>query len=313
MRVAPAHRRTRASRRRGFALVELVAALFITLVLGAAVVRLLDRSHRFARGIATMADQRAQLAVAAFAVEGALAAVAPGDGDLVAGSDSSVHVRGAVGSAVACAIGAGTIDVADPHLSSGATLTWWNTAPQPGDSLAILDEGSSPAADDDAWYHGAITAIASRAAACLHTPYLDSIADVSTHGWRVSVAPPLPATILPGAVVRVQRAERFALYRSASEWMLGWTEWNHATAAWNTIQPVAGPLLPYASPGATSGFSIRWVDSTWATVAPVPGSAARGAYLAFGGTTRELVRVDGVARGTRRDSLTLRLVLRNPP
>ena len=313
MRMTSIQPGARASRRRGFALVELLAALIITLVLGAAVVRLLDRSQRFARGFATMADQRAQLPVAAFAVEGALAAIAPGDGDLVAGSDSSVHLHGTVGSAVACAIGAGTIDVADPQLASGATLTWWNTAPQPGDSVAILDEGSSLAADDDTWYHGALSAIATRAAPCLHTPYLDSILDASSRGWRLAVAQPLPATILPGAVVRIQRPERFALYRSAGEWMLGWTEWNHAAAAWNTIQPVAGPLLPYAAPGATSGFSIRWVDSTGAAVAPGAGGGARGAYVGFGGTTRELVRVDGVARPSRRDSLTLRLVLRNAP
>ncbi|MCC6931488.1 MAG: hypothetical protein IT359_21040 [Gemmatimonadaceae bacterium] len=297
----------------GFALVELLAALVITLLLGAAVVRLLDRSNRFARGVATMADQRAQLAVAAFAVDGALAAVAPGDGDLVAGSDSSIHLQGTVGCAVACAVGAGSIDVADPHLSSGATLTWWNTAPQPGDSVAILDEGASPAGHDDAWYHGAITAIALRAAPCLHSPYLDSIADAATQGWRLTLSPSLPATVLPGSVVRVRRAERFALYRSAGEWMLGWTEWNHGAAAWNTIQPVAGPLLPYAAPGATSGFSVRWVDSAGASVTPTPASTARGAYVALGATTRQQVRVDGVARGARRDSLTLRLVLRNSP
>ncbi|HEX4936158.1 MAG TPA: hypothetical protein VFV33_23415, partial [Gemmatimonadaceae bacterium] len=139
------------TRRAGIALVELLAALVITALLGSAVVRLLDRSQRFARGVATTADQRAQLSAAAAAIEGVLAPVAPGEGDLVAGSDSSVHLQGVVGSGVACAIGSGTIDLADPHVASGATLTWWNSAPQGGDSIAILDEGSAPSSVDDAW------------------------------------------------------------------------------------------------------------------------------------------------------------------
>ncbi|HEX4934931.1 MAG TPA: hypothetical protein VFV33_17195, partial [Gemmatimonadaceae bacterium] len=191
--------------------------------------------------------------------------------------------------------------------------TWWNSTPQGGDSIAILDEGSASSAVDDSWHRGAITAVTTRPGACLRSPYLDSIADAATTGWRLTIAPPLPATVRPGAVVRVLRPERFALYRSSGEWMLGWTEWNHAAASWSPIQPVAGPLLPYALPGSTSGFSVRWIDSAGLAIPPTPGSNARGALVSLGATTRDLVRMDGVARGFRRDSLLLRLWLRNAP
>lgn len=297
----------------GFALVELLAALIITSVLGAAVFRLVDRSQRFARGVATLADQRAQLAVATFAVDGALQAVAAGDGDLVAGSDSSVVYQGNVGSAVACAVSGATFDVADQRLASGATLTWWNTAPQPGDSLALFDEGATSAASDDRWHHSAIATVAGRTNACLHTVYLDSIADAGSVGWRVTTTAPIPSSVAPGAVVRFTRPERFALYRSSGEWMLGWSEWSHGAATWNTIQPVAGPLLPYASGTSTSGFRITWFDSSGAVVAPAPGVAARSATLSLGATTRVAVRVDGIARGARRDSVTHRVLLRSLP
>lgn len=258
-----------------------------------------------------MADERAQLAVAAFALDATLAPVSSVEGDLVAGSDSSVHVLANVGSAVACTVGTRSFDVADVRVASGATLTWWNATPQPGDSVAMLDEGGAPGASDDRWHRDVLLGASPRTASCLHSGYVDSIADAASVGWRLTTAATIPPTVRAGAIVRVVRPQRFALYRASGEWMLGWTEWNPATTAWNTIQPVAGPLLPYAPPGATSGFAIRWVDSTGNAVAPSSGARAAAAILTLGATTRDQVRIDGVRRGARRDSLTVRLTLRN--
>ncbi|MEP7382174.1 MAG: prepilin-type N-terminal cleavage/methylation domain-containing protein [Gemmatimonadota bacterium] len=300
---------------RGFVLVELVAALVITGLIGAALYRLVDRSQRFARGIALIADERAQLAVAGYAVEGAVQGIAPGDGDLLGGADSAVVYLGHVGSAMVCSLGVGgaTLDVAAPSIASGASLTWWNTAPQGGDSLVVLDEGVAAGAADDRFVHSALVAVAPLRNACLTSPYLDSIADAGSIGWRLTPAAPLPATVVVGAVLRVLRPERFALYRSGSEWTMGWTEWNGASGGWNVIQPVAGPLLPYASSGRTSGFSLQWQDSTGRVLAPAPGVPARSLDLSFGAVTRQQVRLDGANRGLRRDSLTLRIPLRNAP
>ena len=304
---------TTAARFRGFALVELLAALAITSLLGAALFRLVDRSQRFAQGIALMADERAQISVAQFAVEGELLGIAALDGDLLAGSDSAIAYLGNVGNALVCTRAAATVDFAAPILASGVTLTWWNTAPQPGDSVMLFDEGASPGASDDRWFHTAIAAIGTLPNACLHTAYTDSIADAGSIGWRLTASQPLPATIQAGAVARIARPARIALYRSSGEWMMGWTEWNAATASWNIIQPVAGPLLPYARPGMTSGLSFGWRDSLGAAVVPAPGATARSVELGIGAVTRRAVRVDGVAWGGRRDSVTKRIPLRNTP
>jgi prepilin-type N-terminal cleavage/methylation domain-containing protein len=297
--------------RRGFALVELLAALVISAVLGAALLRLVDRSARFARGVALMADQRAQLAVATFAVEGALLGIAARDGDLRGGADSSVTYLANVGSAVACAVGAGGVDLPPSAIASGVTLSWWNTAPQPGDSLVILDEGAATGAADDRWYRGEISSIAALPDACRYTPLLDSIADAGRSGWRVTAVPALPATVVAGAPVRVLRPERFALYRSSGEWTLGWTEWNPSAGAWNVIQPVAGPLLPYAPAPSTSGIAFAWLDSLGGAVVPSPSATPRLLQLTLGALTRQAVRVDGVAAGVRRDSLTVGIPMRN--
>ncbi len=304
---------TRRTHRRGFVLVELLAALVITASLGAALFRLVDRSQRFTRGLALMADERAQLAVAGFAIEGAVQSLDATDGDLLSGSDSAVAFLGNVGSALACSLGPGSafVDVAPPSIASGATLTWWNTSPQPGDTLVALDEGTSPGAADDRFVHVALRSAAALRNACLTTPYLDSIADAGTVGWRLTPVTPLPATVATGAVLRIVRPERFALYRSGAEWTVGWTEWNATSAAWNVIQPVAGPLLPYAPLGRTSGLAFQWHDSTGAPLAPAPHTPARALDLSLGAVTRQLVRADGVARAQRRDSLSIRIPLRN--
>jgi len=297
--------------RRGFALVELLAALVISAVLGAALLRLVDRSARFTRGVAQMADQRAQLAVATFAVEGALLGIAAADGDLRGVADSSVAYLATVGSAVACAVGAGGVDLPPTVIASGATLTWWNTAPQSGDSLVILDDGGAAGAMDDRWVHGEVASIAALPDACRYTPLLDSVADAGRTGWRVTVSPPLPATVIAGAPVRLLRPERFALYRSSGEWMLGWTEWNAGSGSWNVIQPVAGPLLPYAAAPSTSGLALAWRDSLGAAITPSPIALPRQLQLSLGALTRQVVRIDGVATGLRRDSLTVRIPMRN--
>jgi prepilin-type N-terminal cleavage/methylation domain-containing protein len=297
--------------RSGFSLVELLAALVISGVLAAATFRLLDRSQRHARGIAQAADERAQLAVAAFATEGELQGVSPGDGDLLAGSDSAIAYLGDVGSGVACALTPTSVLLPPSILSSGAMLTWWNTSPQAGDSLMIYDEGTTLATSDDRWSRSAVAAVAPLVNACIHTAFLDSIADLGAIGWRITTTTPLSPTIPLGAVVRVARPQRFALYRSGAEWMLGWTEWNSALAGWNTIQPVAGPLLPFAGAPATSGVRLRWLDSLQAPVSPLPSSHASTLALSLGATTRLQVRMDGVSRGARRDSVGRRVALRN--
>lgn len=297
--------------RAGLSLVELLAAIVITSLLGAAVFRLVDRSQRFARGIAAMADQRAQLAVAALAVESELQGAAPSDGDLIAVSDSAVSYLGRVGSAVTCNVTGSTLDLAPSALASGVVLTWWNTAPQPADSLLVFDEGASRGAADDQWRHVALAAVSVLPSACHLSAFVDSIADAGKSGWRLTTAVPLPSTVVAGAPMLVVRPQRFALYRSGSEWALGWTEWNHAAGSWHVIQPVAGPLSSYTASPLTSGVSFAWRDSGGATLAPAQVAAAAGVSLTLRAVTREAVRVDGGATGIRRDSLSRHVALRN--
>ncbi|MEO6445768.1 MAG: prepilin-type N-terminal cleavage/methylation domain-containing protein [Gemmatimonadaceae bacterium] len=296
--------------RRGHSLVELLVALTVTAFLASATFRLVDRTQRFAMGTALVTDQRGQLAAASFAIASSLEGISAVDGDLLAVSDSAVAYLGAVGEAVACALTPAAIDVPPPLLASGATLTWWNGAPQSGDQLMLFDEGPLPGALDDGWWHGTVAAVAPLPNACLGTPYVHPVADAGKRGWRITTTSPPPSTVVAGAALRVRRPERFALYRSAGEWMLGWTEHNASSGTWNIIQPVAGPLLPYtAAAGTPSGLRFAWLDS--AGLATSMRQSVRTVRLVIAAPTRRAQHMDGTRGGFHEDSATGLLPMRN--
>ena len=302
----------RQARRRpvGATLVELVVALAVTGVLAGVSFRLVDRTHRYTRGVALLLDERAQLAAAASVLRGALEEIAPLDGDLVATADSSVVFDGAVGHAIACAATPLAIDVPSALLASGIPLTSWPTAPQAGDELAVLDDGPLPGAQDDTWARRTVASVQPLPNACLASSLIDSIADAGSVGWRLHLASPIPPTVHAGVPVHVVRRQRFALYRSGAEWMLGWTEMNPGVG-WNVIQPLAGPLLPYAPSGGASGLSFAWRDSSGVPTSLPGGRPPAAATIAVRGPTRAPVRVDGMRSGIHLDSLGARIAARN--
>jgi hypothetical protein len=68
-------------------------------------------------------------------------------------------------------------------------------------------------------------------------------------------------------VVRVTRPWRYSLYRaSGGRWYLGAKEWNPSLEKFNTIQPVAGPLVS-ASAG---GLRFQYLDSLGGTLPVIP-------------------------------------------
>ena len=298
--------------RRGTSLVELLVALLVTTVMASATFRLLDRTQRFVQGTALLAEQRGQLAGAALAVRASIESVASADSEFLAASDSAVAYHAPVGHAIVCAITTTSVDLAPYALASAVALTWWNTSPQPGDAIALFDDGATTGALDDQWMRAVVTGVSGLPNACQSTPFVDSLADAGKSGWRLTISRPIPTTVRPGAPVRITRVERFALYRSSGEWMLGWTEWNSRAGSWNVIQPVAGPLLPYAPVGAPGGLQLTWLDSLGAvTPWSSGGRAIHSVILMLFAPTRQLLRMDGMRVGFHHDSLGVRIPLRN--
>jgi len=304
--------RARRAARSGSTLIELVVALALAGVIAGAALRLLDHTQRFARGTALVTEERAQLWGASATLRAAIEELSTSGGDLRTATDSSLTWAGMIGHAVACRLAPMGADLPPANLASGIPLTWWAMTPQAGDEVALLDEGTRLGAADDRWFASRVVTVASVPNGCSGTSFVDPVADAGKAGWHVRLADSLPPSVRPGAAVRVFRLQRMSLYRSAGQWMLGWADWNAAAGAWNIIQPLAGPLQPHSAPPGASGLALAWLDSAGAPhPAPAAGPGVASVRLAVRGRTTAALRMDGVARGIRSDSLRTLLTLRN--
>jgi hypothetical protein len=233
-------------------------------------------------------------------------------GDIGPLSDSSVTFRLPVGAGVACDVTAGIIDFAPDSVAAGQAFARFRTAPQAGDTAWVFDEGATDLLSDDGWVGLALTSVTRSNGLCPTSPLRDPVLDAGLASWRFTFAGSAPTTLAPGSMVRLTRPARFALYRSGTEYWLGFSERNPATGAWVTIQPVSGPYLPYsASAPATSGIALQGRDSSGiATVMTGAGNPAAIALATRTRTTRT-VRMDGLVHGRYADSLHSLIAVRN--
>lgn len=293
-RAAPGARgpRVPGAPRAGIALVELLVGATLAIVVLGATVGALAHALRAEARLRTRREARAQLAHAAAVLAAELRAVTgdptgPESGDVLLVADSAVEIRALVGASMACALAAGgsSLELIDASAPEVEGLTTWPARPRAGDQLLALDEGPSATSTDDRWRAAAVQDAAESAAACRGGPAAP-LSGTGAH-WRITLAAPLPATLAPGAPVRVVRRRRYALYRAGDgHWYLGQREWEVGGSA---LQPVAGPLLRYQALGA-SGLSVAAFDSAGA---PVVGAPAGRAVARVSVT----LRVGGVHRG----------------
>ena len=299
--------------RAGTSLVELMVALALFGVIGLVTLRSLDRQARFHGGMLTILEARAQHAAAHEAVATELRGLSSGAGDITRLSDSAIVFRLPVGAGVACALASDTIYLAPDTVGTGQQFAGFRTTPQPGDTAWLLDESASDLTADDVWVGVLVTAVSRAPGLCTGSSLVNPALDASLPSWRIGVTGPLPVTALEGAPVRFTRTARFALYRGGtSEFWLGFTEIQPSTGTWITIQPVAGPYLPYnAGVPATSGISLVGRDSSGTPLIPSSGTVATSISLSTRTRTTRSVRIDGLARGPYGDSLHSLIHLRN--
>jgi hypothetical protein len=302
--------------KRGSSLVELVASLALFGIVSGAILRALDRQARFHDGIARVLEAGTQLSASHDAVAIELRGVGGAAGDVLSASDSAIAYRAQVGSAVVCAVGALSVDLAPAVVATGQRLAHFASAPQAGDTAWFFDDGPLADASDDQWVPAPVAGAARAIGACRGTPFVHSALDSARSGWHVTLATisGLPATVVTGSTVRFTRHARFALYRgSTGETYLGWTDWNHAARAWNVIQPLSGPFLAFdrAQPSASGVAFAAWDSAERAVAVGAAGAPVRRIVVTARALSRGEVRMDGVRRGVRVDSLHSQIGLRN--
>ena len=232
-----------------------------------------------------------------------LRAVSPAAGDIRDARDTALEVRATIASAVVCYTAARSVVLA-PTLSGAETFAAYLTTVAANDTAWLLDVRDTL----ESWIPRRITSVSST-----------TIARCAYGGPTVSRAP-FAATVLAldtlapgraGTVLRVTRPVRYSLYRSADgSWQLGARDWNTSTLRFNSIQPVAGPLL---SPSAY-GLAFSYVDGGGGIVArPVDSSAGlaliRITARGQGAGPARVLGANGATRGM--DSLDAAVFLHN--
>jgi prepilin-type N-terminal cleavage/methylation domain-containing protein len=296
--------------RRGFTAVELLVVLAIGGVVTGAIVGVLRRQQRFFTSASVLVGQRISLRDATGILPGELRALAPASGDVIAFSDSALEIRATVGSAIVCdTLRSGeAVALAPSRAAREAALSAYSSTPQPGDVALLYDPGVPDIATDDAWVAREITDVASSASVCATSPFVDP-ADPTAARLVMQFRPgdAIPATVAPGAFVRVLRRVRYRLYRAGTgDWVLGYSEWDGTT--YSVVQPVSGPFAPY-SRGGTGGLTLRYYDTFGVELTPGD-DAMRIASLALTvrGSSRESLASTAVRLA---DSQTVAIGIRN--
>lgn len=222
--------------------------------------------------------------------EGALAhdllPLSPAAGDIAPGEarDSAIAIRAAVATGIACDTAGLSVALPPPAADPLGSFQERLSVPQRFDTVwAFASDGAGRR-----WIPLQINAVSKSPSRCgaglgtLPLPAGDRLV------LTVAGVAALPPGVAAGTPVRVTRRVRWSLYRASDRrWWLGLREQAATTGALAAVQPVVGPLRPYAADSAQSGAAFLYYD---AGGAPIPPGAA---------DTRGVVRIRVVLRADR--------------
>lgn len=300
--------------RRGFSLAEIMVALVLLGVVAGGIMTVVLRQQQFYRSATEVIDTRQQIRQAAAVVPVDMRGVSSVGNDILEMTDSSLYVRGNIGSSIMCShgnSGAGsTITIPPIGIASGNYFTTFLTRPKVNDVILIFDD-KTPGNQDDDWMPYTISRIDSTLVGC--TSFTDAVKDATLYRYIYETSTPLSATIVDGSPMRFARQVKYSLYKSPTDglsWM-GYRECRGDGSGCSAIQPVAGPYRPYAA-GDTlnSGLSFVYRDSTGVITAN-PNMVARVEMFVRGQTQSPVALGGGKTNTVYRDYQKVTIAIRN--
>ena len=305
----------RSAARRGFTLIEAMVTLTLIGIIVGTLLDVVMRQQRFAGAANDVMEVRDNLRQIGDLFPMELRAVTPAEGDIFVMSDSAIEFRQSAGVSVVCDTlpGRTTVILPPTALATDAGITSWIAAPAVGDELYIFDpRGELP----DTLIRYTVAA-APTPGPCLPASGFTTTAAEGAGGLMIAIAPQLSPTTPKGAPVRFVRRARYSLYVSPSDggWYLGFRDFNASRLPqWSAIQPVAGPLLPYAAAGA-GGLRFQYFDANGVPLTLAAQSTqVRRIDITARAQTRSPVRTWGFGRTPGdyvRDSVRVSIALRN--
>jgi prepilin-type N-terminal cleavage/methylation domain-containing protein len=230
--------------RRGFTLVEALTALVLLGIIGSALLRVLVGHQRLYQSQMqrVIVNEAARAGVAVLASE--LRGLAAAEGDLIAMESSSVTYESMQALYFQCA----------PPDTGGLAVVldrdgYYGLRPisATDDSLLLFAENDPTTRMDDGWVSAGIAGMTTGAACPGGTPSVTVRLDALTSAELAGVD--------SGAPVRTFRPTKVLIYQDATgSWWLGSREYQRASDAWSTTQPIVGPL-------SASGLELTYVDS----------------------------------------------------
>jgi prepilin-type N-terminal cleavage/methylation domain-containing protein len=290
--------------RKGVTLLELLVTMTVGGIALSIVTLVCVRQQRLVSDLAQTSAVSAQLRDAGAILPIDIRALAPALGDIREARDTSLEIRATIASAVVCDTGGAAIILA-PAVNDVPSFASIATTIEPGDSAWLL----APNDSTETWTPHRIDAVRSGGAGQCDArgPTLDAGIDAP----RIALAFDSSAsTAWIGTLVRVTRPLRYSLYRSSGTWWLGERDWSSDNAQFNTIQPVAGPLLSPSS----RGLRFEYFDSAGGelTVPVADAHAIALMRIELRAETKTAPRI--LAANTpsgRMDSLSMWIMLRN--
>ncbi|HEX8850757.1 MAG TPA: prepilin-type N-terminal cleavage/methylation domain-containing protein [Gemmatimonadaceae bacterium] len=300
--------------RQGFSLPEMMVTLVLLSIVAGGIMTIVMRQQQFYRSATEVIDTRQQIRQATAVVPVDVRGVSAVGQDILEMTDSSLFVRGNIGSSIMCShgnSGAGSMITIPPtDLSGGKYFTTFLTRPKVNDVVLVFDD-QAPGNQDDIWVPYTISQIDSTTAGC--GSFTDPTADAARYRYIYYTSTPLSATIVDGAPMRFARQVKYSLYKSPTDglWWMGYRECRGNGTSCSNIQPVAGPYRPYvAGDTVNSGLSFVYRDST-GTATTNPLNVARVLMFVRGQTQSKVALGGGKVNDFYRDYQRIIIALRN--
>ncbi len=274
--------------RRGITLPEMMVVLVLLGLVVGGLMTVLVRQQRFYTGtseiIQTKGSARQAIDILSSELRGISTGTrggAPNNVDIYAMSDSSLTFRSQFGASVMCSVDPTRTIITLPPRTMVAQngLTSFLSDARAGDSVFVFDGGAQQGTIDDRWWRVALARDPAVGPCPVAPAGFTASAAEAAQGIEITLTGPLAPTIVVGAPIRFFRPASYSLYQEVDgNWWLGY--FSCPANACSPRQPVSGPYRPYDRPGAASGLSFAYFDSTGVATAD----------------PRQVARIDVIAR-----------------